>query len=560
MIETRNPEIDVDELLRRIAEEVARSHGDDLPPSPVSGPEVPSETIDWRLLQANLDVVRHHAEIGNSIPAWMRFGRIRRRIARFTAHCVLYLSSFITNQQKLFNGAVLESLQTLSNGVRDLDSIVSQTHGSLAEVTQRHLSELQRLTARLTRQNEHMQLLAELLQKTEDTIAEGRQRHQEEVQQLRNDLVQRDEHLRQVAETVQGIQTDFARVVQQQQGEAQQLRQVAETVQGIQTNLAHVVQQQQGEVQQLRQVAETVQGIQTNLAHVIQQQQGEVQQLRSDLARRDKQTQELEKTSSRLKRDLLFQERRVTLLLEEARKRFPAPLSDGQVKAIADEDRHQLDALYVTLEDEFRGSREDIKDRLRVYLSFLREAGVGTAQMPLFDVGCGRGEWLELLKEEGVSAKGLDVNRVLVSQCRELGLDVIEEEAINYLKHLPAGCLGAVTGFHLIEHLPLELMIALLDETVRVLKPGGIAIFETPNPQNVLVGSCNFYMDPTHRNPIPPPVLQFLAEARGLCRVQVLTLNPLLRDKVVQEDSEVAKRFNEYFYGPLDYAVVGWKV
>jgi hypothetical protein len=98
-----------------------------------------------------------------------------------------------------------------------------------------------------------------------------------------------------------------------------------------------------------------------------------------------------------------------------------------------------------------------------------------------------------------------------------------------------------------------------LDETVRVLKPGGIAIFETPNPQNVLVGSCNFYMDPTHRNPLPSPMLRFLAEARGLCRVSVLDLHPY-PEAFHLDGSELATRFNQYFYGPQDYAVIGWKV
>jgi len=164
------------------------------------------------------------------------------------------------------------------------------------------------------------------------------------------------------------------------------------------------------------------------------------------------------------------------------------------------------------------------------------------------------------LQEEGLWGQGVDRNRVLIEQCRRRGLEVIESDVLTYLHSLPDASVGAVTGFHIIEHWPLEVLIAVLDETVRVLTSGGVAIFETPNPRNVLVGSQTFYLDPTHRNPIPSSVMQFLAEVRGLCRVEILELHPYPKAARVQDaDLDVAKRFNEYFYGPQDYAVLGWK-
>jgi O-antigen chain-terminating methyltransferase len=102
-------------------------------------------------------------------------------------------------------------------------------------------------------------------------------------------------------------------------------------------------------------------------------------------------------------------------------------------------------------------------------------------------------------------------------------------------------------------------MIALLDETLRVLKPGGLAIFETPNPQNILVGACNFYLDPTHRHPLPPALLEFIFESRGFERVKIEPCNPYNTEFLANDESEVASRFNELFYGPQDYAVVAYK-
>jgi SAM-dependent methyltransferase len=259
------------------------------------------------------------------------------------------------------------------------------------------------------------------------------------------------------------------------------------------------------------------------------------------------------------KTQLILQDRRITILLEEARKRLPEPFSQEQLQVMAAEEKRPLEALYVSFEDHFRGTREDIKERCKVYLPLIKEAGLGTDGMPILDLGCGRGEWLELLREEGLQARGLDINPILVEECRERGLAIVEGDIIAYLRTLPDASIGGVTGFHVIEHLPFEVLINLLDETVRALKPGGLAIFETPNPQNVLMGSCNFYFDPTHRNPLPSLTMQFLAEARGLCRVEILYLHPP-EISPVRENTEVAQRFNEYFYGPMDYAIVGRRV
>ena len=202
------------------------------------------------------------------------------------------------------------------------------------------------------------------------------------------------------------------------------------------------------------------------------------------------------------KTQLILQERRITILLEEARKRIHEPFSQEQLQVMTAEENRPLEALYVSFEDQFRGTREDIKERCRAYLPLMKEAGLGTDAMPILDLGCGRGEWLELLRETGLQARGLDSNPILVEECRKRELEVVEGDLIAYLRSLPDASVGGVTGFHILEHLPFEILINALDETVRVLQPGGLAIFETPNPQNVLVGSCNFYIDPTHRRPL----------------------------------------------------------
>ena len=261
-----------------------------------------------------------------------------------------------------------------------------------------------------------------------------------------------------------------------------------------------------------------------------------------------------------LKRNILDQERRLGLLLEEARKRLPEPITTGQIEAMLTEDDHRLDAMYASFEDRFRGTREDIKQRQSIYLPIVLEAKAGNEKAPVLDLGCGRGEWLELLRQEGFIARGVDLNRIFLEICREMELDVVEQDAVAYLRTLKPNSIGAVSAFHLIEHLPLKPLIALLDETLRVLQPGGLVILETPNPGNVQVGSCNFYFDPTHRNPLPGPLTQYLLEARGFSRTHFMPLHPYdSLDRLTEGEQEVQRVFNQFFFGPQDYAVLAYK-
>ena len=261
-----------------------------------------------------------------------------------------------------------------------------------------------------------------------------------------------------------------------------------------------------------------------------------------------------------LRRHVLDQERRVGLLLEEARKRFPDTISEKQIRAMLSEGDHRLDAMYATFEDQFRGTRADIRERQAVYLPYVRNARAGTADAPVIDIGCGRGEWLELLRDEGLVAKGVDLNRIFLDACRERNLDVIEQEALTFLRQLKRASVGVVTCFHMIEHLDLNVLIALLDETLRVLRPGGVAIFETPNPRNLTVGSCNFYLDPTHKRPLPPDLSRYLLEARGFSTVEVRELHPYGPEHLIKDGDPVLRdAVNRILYSSQDYAVMGWK-
>ena len=227
-------------------------------------------------------------------------------------------------------------------------------------------------------------------------------------------------------------------------------------------------------------------------------------------------------------------------------------LPSASAEATADKSS-DFDAFYLEFEDRFRGSRGDTKRAQEVYLDYVRTAEAGTAAAPIVDLGCGRGEWLELLRERGLHATGVDHNRVMLAENKDRGLEVVEADALVYLSGLPDDSVGMVTSFHMIEHMPFERLVRLLDECRRVLRPGGCAVFETPNPENLVVSGYTFHLDPTHLRPLPPAMTEFLAWQRGFAAVELLRLHPR------PEHGSDEALLDRWFRGPTDYALIGWK-
>jgi O-antigen chain-terminating methyltransferase len=148
----------------------------------------------------------------------------------------------------------------------------------------------------------------------------------------------------------------------------------------------------------------------------------------------------------------------------------------------------------------------------------------------------------------------------LIEGYESKALPIVQGDALGYLRGLPDACLGAVTSFHMAEHLPFDVVLTLVDESLRVLKSGGILILETPNPANLLVGAHTFHLDPMHLKPLPSPMLRFFVEGRGFCDVHVRELHPYPEVVRLHDDgSGVAGRLNDCLYGPQDYAVIGRK-
>ena len=180
--------------------------------------------------------------------------------------------------------------------------------------------------------------------------------------------------------------------------------------------------------------------------------------------------------------------------------------------------------FYRAFEEKFRGPRELIKSRLQIYLPFILPLREYWPDAQAVDLGCGRGEWLELLNEQGFYAQGVDLDDGMLAACRELGLSVQTGDALEFLKALPDASQSIISGFHIAEHLPFDALQELASQALRVLKPAGLLILETPNPENLVVATSNFYLDPTHKRPLPSLLLSFLAEFAGFKRNTIVRL------------------------------------
>jgi SAM-dependent methyltransferase len=172
-------------------------------------------------------------------------------------------------------------------------------------------------------------------------------------------------------------------------------------------------------------------------------------------------------------------------------------------------------SAYADFEEVFRGSEERVRGLLEPYVELLRE------HEPVLDVGCGRGELLQLLGEAGVEARGIDIDPGMVERARANGLLVEQVDAVSYLGSQPAGALGAVVAIQVIEHLSYEDLQRLLELSRRALAPGGLLVAETINPHS-LPAFKTFWVDPTHRAPIFPEVAHALALIHGFGEARIL--------------------------------------
>ena len=221
-----------------------------------------------------------------------------------------------------------------------------------------------------------------------------------------------------------------------------------------------------------------------------------------------------------------------------------------------------LSHKYVGFEDQFRGTPEEIRERLVPYADLF----VGASDV--LDVGCGRGEFLALLAERGVSARGIDVNESMVEVCRQKGLSATREDALAYLRAQPAGSLGGLLAAQVVEHVDPAYLTNLLDAAWAALRPGSVAVIETINPACWFAFFESYIRDITHVRPLHPETLKYLLVASGFEHVEIRFRSPYPEHEKLQrvagaslgDAADVlnanAEKINRLLFTHLDYAAV----
>ena len=242
-------------------------------------------------------------------------------------------------------------------------------------------------------------------------------------------------------------------------------------------------------------------------------------------------------------------------------KRLYAPSAAGRPATESRADDPALsDAFYTALTDRFRGAPETIAERQRIYLPLIEN--LADADHPVVDLGCGRGEWLGLLASAGVPSRGVESHPVFAAELREAGFNIVEQDLVTYLRAAPDDSAAVISMFQVAEHLSIQTLVGVMEECVRVLRPGGLFIAETPNSLNLRVAASTFWLDPTHQRPLHPELLQFIATHVGFSKVDGWALNRFDQPTAGFTDDAMGnqvQRLAEMVDGPGDFALLAWK-
>ena len=211
--------------------------------------------------------------------------------------------------------------------------------------------------------------------------------------------------------------------------------------------------------------------------------------------------------------------------------------------------------FYHAFTEKFRGSAEEIARRFWVYDAFIEPLAALRPGGAALDIGCGRGEFLGFLQARGLAPVGVDFDPVMLEAAQARGFEVVCADGLAHLESLPDDSQQVVASFHVIEHMTFDVLRRLVRETFRVLAPGGLVIFETPNPEAPIVSTLNFYYDPTHLRPLPPNFMLFMMELEAGARATILRLQQVEGIETRPDIGMTEALFN---VSP-DYAVIAQK-
>ncbi|HWB83576.1 MAG TPA: class I SAM-dependent methyltransferase [Bryobacteraceae bacterium] len=234
------------------------------------------------------------------------------------------------------------------------------------------------------------------------------------------------------------------------------------------------------------------------------------------------------------------------------RAQLHAPAAPVQAQPAPAEAALSLPFDYGRFAERFRGSEEYVKAGQQFYLPHFE------GRLHVLDIGCGRGEFLKMMRDAGISARGIDLSEESVALCRSKGLDAEVADLFHYLADLPEASLDGIFCAQVVEHLPPERLPEMIRLCATRLARNGVIAIETPNPECLAIFATHFYLDPTHTRPVPHPLLAFYLEEFGIGKIEVRKLSPAVES--LPALGSLPEDFREAFFGGLDYAILGTKL
>lgn len=265
----------------------------------------------------------------------------------------------------------------------------------------------------------------------------------------------------------------------------------------------------------------------------------------------EKQLQQLRQQQDKLLREHTQLRKRLMLAEKLAQHSLAAPSTFGAAAPSG-----QLPQWYTAFEETQRGCVSQIAQRQAQYLPLVTPVLQALPTAPALDLGCGRGEWVQLLASQGHPSLGVDSNAAMLQLPDAAGTNVQCQDIFAFLRATQPGQYALVTSFQVVEHLPPDQLMELLQGAWRVLQPGGMLILETPNPENLQVAAYSFWMDPTHQRPLPPPLLLHMAQHTGFIDCQIHRSSPWPQ---AQQDSGLPESLAKLLYADQDYALIARK-
>lgn len=295
----------------------------------------------------------------------------------------------------------------------------------------------------------------------------------------------------------------------------------------------------------------TLLGLRHSLAALEQNQLNAQNASKAQQRQTDKQLHQLRHQQEKLQRENTHLRKKLQLLEKRTQHLAAAP-----AQATAAAEAEQLTHWYSAFEEAQRGNVSQIAQRQTQYIPFVAPVLQALAPAPALDLGCGRGEWVQLLAGLGHPSMGVDSNPAMLQPAEAAGAEVYCDDIFTFLADQPPAQYALVTSFQVVEHLPLEQLLRLLQSALRVLRPGGMIILETPNPENLQVAAYSFWMDPTHQRPLPPPLLLQMAQHTGFVDCHIQRSSPWPSD---QQTPGLPQPLPKLLYAEQDYALIARK-